>query len=129
MSNTTTPTLTVTGLAPGIYKFRLRVTDNSGATNDDVATILVNDITANQPPVANAGADKSVTLPTNSLTLNGEGTDNDGTIASYLWEKTVRGPAALSNATTKNLFVDGLTVGLYVFRLTVTDNDGYVDFD
>lgn len=129
LANNTTPTLTVTNLTAGVYKFRLRVTDNSGATNDDVATVLVNDIAANQPPVANAGEDKVITLPNNSTTINGNGSDNDGTITSYLWEKIVGGTATLTNATTKNLLVSNLAEGLYVFRLTVTDNSGYTDFD
>jgi gliding motility-associated-like protein len=127
--NATSPTLTLTGLVAGVYKFRLRVTDNSGATNDDVATVLVNDIAANQPPVANAGGDIVLTLPNNSATINGNGSDNDGTIDSYLWEKNVGGTATLTNATTKNLLASNLAEGLYVMRLTVADNDGYTDFD
>jgi len=31
----------------------------------------------NQPPVANAGADKNNKLPTNSVTLTGSGSDAD----------------------------------------------------
>ncbi|NJO24917.1 MAG: DUF4990 domain-containing protein, partial [Bacteroidia bacterium] len=36
---------------------------------------------ANQPPTANAGTDRTITLPVNNVTLNGSGTDPDGTIA------------------------------------------------
>ncbi|MEI9958263.1 MAG: hypothetical protein WDM90_18605 [Ferruginibacter sp.] len=31
--------------------------------------------------------DQNITLPTNAVTLNGSGTDTDGTIASYAWVK------------------------------------------
>ena len=65
------------------------------------------------------GQDQNITLPTNSLVLNGSGTDPDGTIASYQWIK-VSGPAAvLNDQTTPNLSLSGLVAGTYVFRLTV----------
>ena len=82
---------TVNNLAQGIYKFQLTVTDNGGATGKDTATVTVN-AAPNQPPVANAGTDLNITLPTNSVTLSGSGTDADGTIASYQWTK-ITGPS------------------------------------
>ena len=39
-------------------------------------------VTVNQPPVANAGPDITITLPTNTATLSGSGTDPDGTITA-----------------------------------------------
>ena len=42
---------------------------------------------ANIPPTASAGSDQTITLPTNSISLNGTGTDTDGSIASYQWTK------------------------------------------
>jgi beta-glucanase (GH16 family) len=78
---------------------------------------------SNVAPVANAGADKAITLPTNSITFNGSGTDSDGTISSYAWTR-ISGPntPTLSGATTATLSVSGTVAGTYVFRLTVTDN-------
>ena len=70
----------------------LTVTDNSGATGIDIVTITVNGA-ANQAPIANAGSNISITLPTNSVTLNGSGADPDGTIVGYSWTK-LSGPAA-----------------------------------
>jgi hypothetical protein len=82
------------------------------------------------PPTANAGADKNVTLPTNSVLINGSGSDADGTISSYAWT-TVSGPntPTLSGASTANLTASGLVSGAYVFRLTVTDNSGATGTD
>ncbi|MBN2485485.1 MAG: discoidin domain-containing protein [Bacteroidales bacterium] len=79
----------------------------------------------NIPPVANAGADKSIILPLNSVTIAGSGTDSDGTIASYLWVQ-VSGPntANLSEQATPTLIASNLVQGTYQFRLTVTDNQG-----
>jgi large repetitive protein len=77
----------------------------------------------NQPPTANAGSDQAITLPTNTVTLTGSGSDPNGSITAYNWTK-VSGPAqgtiqSPNNATTN---VTGLVEGTYVFRLTVTDN-------
>jgi ribosomal protein L14 len=118
-------TTMVTGLTQGIYRFRLQVTDNSGATADATVQVTVN-AAPNQPPVANAGADQTITLPANSVVLNGTASnDPDGTITTYTWSK-ISGPAAgaiaSANAVTTN--VTGLTQGVYRFRLQVTDNNG-----
>ncbi|TCZ67480.1 malectin domain-containing carbohydrate-binding protein [Flaviaesturariibacter aridisoli] len=80
---------------------------------------------ANQPPVANAGADVTITLPTSSTALNGSGTDADGTVTGYSWTQ-VSGPnaATFSNATAASPTVSGLVQGSYVFALVVTDNNG-----
>ncbi|AKA36093.1 PKD domain-containing protein [Flagellimonas lutaonensis] len=84
-----------------------------------------------QPPVANAGADQTVTLPTSSVTLNGSGTDPDGgVITGYQWTQQ-SGPntAALSGDDTPDLTASGLVEGSYVFRLTVTDDESDTGFD
>ncbi|MFD3004065.1 PA14 domain-containing protein, partial [Pontibacter toksunensis] len=85
---------------------------------------------ANQPPVANAGPDKTITLPTNSLQLSGSGTDSDGTIIGYSWSQ-VSGPstAAFSSKTVASPTVGSLLEGTYVFRLTVQDNGGLTASD
>src|SRR5207253_10120535 len=114
-----------TDLSAGSYVFSLKVTDNKGATATDNVTVTVNNSSpANQPPVSNAGPDKTITLPANSVTLTGTGSDADGSIASYAWTKvsgtggTIASPAAASTSIT------GLSVGSYTFKLTVTDNKG-----
>jgi len=118
-------TTTVTGLsAAGTYVFQLRVTDNDGATDDDNVTIVVSAI-ANTPPMANAGNNITITLPLNSTNLNGEGSnDPDGLIVTYAWTKISGGPCTIANASAAATGVSGLAAGTYVFRLTVTDNDG-----
>ena len=83
----------VNNLVEGTYVFRLKVTDNDGASSEDQVTVTVNP-KPNVAPVAKAGSDMAITLPTNTVTLSGNGsTDSDGTIASYQWTK-VSGPAA-----------------------------------
>lgn len=73
----------------------------------------------NIPPVANAGVDITITLPINTVTLTGDGTDADGTIASYEWKSGTN-----IVATTKVLVLSNLVAGDYDYSLTVTDNLG-----
>lgn len=83
----------------------------------------------NNPPKANAGSDKTMTLPQNSVVLSGLGTDSDGSISSYTWSK-VSGPSvSMSNSTTANLSLSNLVAGSYTFRLTVKDNDNATSSD
>ena len=90
-------TTTLTNLIAGTYVFRLTVTDNDGATGTDDVTVTVN-AALNQAPTANAGSDITLTLPINSTTLTGSGTDPDGTIASYAWSR-VSGPTTFTLGT------------------------------
>ena len=88
--------------------------------------VLIRDGAApNQAPTADAGSDKAITLPVNSVSLSGSGSDADGTIASYSWTK-IAGPSAFSikNATSATAQVSGLVEGVYKFELKVTDNKG-----
>lgn len=58
--------------------------------------------------------------------LDGSGSsDPDGTIQSYLWEM-IEGPSevTIGSSTSAIATVSGFTDGEYLFKLTVTDNDG-----
>lgn len=127
LANANTLTLTASGLAQGSYVFRLTVTDNSGGTKFDDVNVQV--LQANQSPTANAGPDKTITLPTNTVILSGSGTDPDDGVASYQWKTVSGGAATLTNANTPTLTVKGLVQGSYVFGLTVTDNSGATGYD
>ncbi|RZK47338.1 MAG: tandem-95 repeat protein, partial [Pedobacter sp.] len=123
----------VTGLVEGVYTFRLTVRDNRGGTNADAVNVTVNPapVPANQLPVASAGNNITITLPTNTATLNGtQSSDADGTIASYQWTQ-VAGPntATITNGGLTRPVVSGLIQGVYTFRLTVRDNRGGTSSD
>ncbi|MEJ0083041.1 MAG: PKD domain-containing protein [Puia sp.] len=122
-----TATTNITGLLQGVYIFTCTVTDNQGAQATDNVQITVNAATApaNQLPVANAGSDQTIQLPTSTVSLTGTGTDADGTIASYSWTK-LSGPAigTMSTPSAASTNITGLVQGIYVFTLTVTDNQG-----
>ncbi len=126
LGNANSASTTLSNLVQGTYVFKLTVTDNKGATGTDNVTITVNaGSVLNVPPTANAGSDISLTLPTNSTTLLGSGSDPDGSIASYSWSR-VSGPSTftLGNANSASTSLSNLVQGTYVFRLTVTDNKG-----
>jgi hypothetical protein len=115
---------TVQNLISGTYKFRVLVTDNYGATDDD--TVAVQMLGGNMPPVANAGQDQTVIIPANTANLDGSASnDPDGNITTYAWTK-VSGPAGgnISSPGSAKTMVTNLVEGTYVYQLTVTDNLG-----
>lgn len=124
-------TTSVTGLVAGTYDFELTITDNSGASDRDTVNVKVNPVVStpppitNKPPVAGAGNDIIIQLPTNTVTLNGSAsTDTDGSIVSYYWEKISGPDVRFSNAYAAVNVVSGMVAGNYIFRLTVKDNKG-----
>lgn len=80
----------------------------------------------NKPPIALAGPDQMITLPTDSVSLDGgSSSDPDGIISEWLWTK-ISGPASfniVSSAATKTI-TKNLIAGDYLFELKVTDNGG-----
>ncbi|TXJ28312.1 MAG: hypothetical protein E6Q24_05910 [Chitinophagaceae bacterium] len=112
-------------LEEGTYVFRLTVTDDGDSTASAEVQVTVNAAPpANQVPVVNAGNAQTITLPTNTLTLNGTASDNDGTIASYAWTKVSGGNATIVSPDAAQTEIRDLTQGFYVFRLSATDNSG-----
>src|SRR4249919_3421961 len=80
----------------------------------------------NKPPIAVAGPDRVITLPTDSVLLDGSSSsDPDGKISEWLWTK-ISGPASFNiiKPTDSLTKVRSLVVGTYLFELKVTDNGG-----
>lgn len=127
LSNKNTKSLTASNLKAGTYTFRFKVTDNKGAIAKDDVKVVINSTTSSAPTVS-AGADKTLTLPTNSVYIQGSASDSDG-IASYQWAKVSGGAASLSGQTTSKLRAYNLLAGTYVFRLTVKDTKGNSKYD
>ena len=78
----------------------------------------------NVAPVANAGADQTITLPVNTVSLDGsKSTDRDGSIKAWKWTKKT-GPTqyTLTAPTSSKTNATSLVEGVYVFTLAVTDN-------
>ena len=86
---------------------------------------------ANLPPVADAGITQSVNQ-NDLVTLNGSGSDSDGTITSYSWQQITGIPVTLNNSNTQTptFTAPSVTnVTVLTFELTVTDNGGAIGTD
>jgi alpha-tubulin suppressor-like RCC1 family protein len=136
IASSTSLSTTVSGLTvAGSYVFSLTATDNNSLTGTASVTVTVNaaattttttTTTTAVAPTVSAGADQTIQLPTNSMTLNGAAKGNNGaTIASVFWE-LVSGPGwvKFSNEWALTTTVTGLVAGTYVFELSATDDNG-----
>jgi len=115
----------VTGLVQGTYAFQLQVSNASGGTDTAMVYVYVNN--PDVAPIANAGNDTTITLPVNSVKLDGtKSYDPDGSIVSYNWSMSSGASGAtIVNANTSTPTVVGLpSAGSYTFVLTVKDNAG-----
>lgn len=127
-----TKTLKAAYLKAGTYTFRLKVTDDDGASATDDVRVVVNTSTTStstsSAPVVSAGSDKTLILPSNYTYITGTASDPDG-IASWLWTK-ISGPSVgITGATGSRIRVYNLVAGTYTFRLTVKDKKGNVKSD
>ena len=111
---------------PGTYVLRLTATDGTLTTTDDV-TITVNRVTPhNEPPVAKAGPDQTITIPEFAV-LTGSASDDGVPIGSEIslsWTQE-SGPATVvfgnsSAGLTAGLFA---VAGTYVLRLDASDGE------
>lgn len=121
--------------AGGFYKapvtegrYLVQSVSNEDPTLKDNIVIIVTALpSANTPPIANAGVDKTV-LQGTSVNLTGSGsTDGDGTIASYHWGQIIGTTVTLNNADSADPFFIAPSVTsaeTLTFVLTVTDDDG-----
>jgi hypothetical protein len=116
----------------GNYQFELTVTDDGGLRGKDTVRITVDSVAIlNHAPVANAGPDQTITLPTNSVTVDGSASfDLDNNIVTYSWTK-ISGPSSfnISNANSVQTQINNLAQGTYQFELKVTDAGGLFDDD
>jgi RHS repeat-associated protein len=111
--------------AAGTYVLRLTASDSELSSSGDV-TITVQPSPINQAPIVNAGADQTITLPTDTVTLSGAGTDDGlptGSVLTFSWSK-VSGPGTVNFATPNqaNSTAQFSASGSYVLRLTVSDS-------
>jgi len=119
-------TFDTTGLELGeITSVRLTADGTEVSLFDD---LTINVVASNQPPIADAGPDQTVTDTNRNgsepVTLDGSGSsDPDGTIQSYVWKE-----GATQIGTGVNPTVT-LSVGVHTITLTVTDDDAASDAD
>jgi RHS repeat-associated protein len=102
----------------GTYVVQLIVNDGTSSSAPVTTTITANA----QPPVVSAGPNQTITLPVNSVTLNGSATDN-GIPLTFAWS-VVSGPGAVTfnnpgSAVTTATFG---SAGTYVLQLTASNS-------
>ncbi|UCC93044.1 MAG: PKD domain-containing protein, partial [Thermoplasmata archaeon] len=113
----------------GLFIARFRVTDNDGATAQDVLRVQVSSsTTSNEPPTAEAGGPYDG-VAGEPVTLSGSGSDTDGTVVSYEWDfegdGTIDHFSPASGTTTKVY----QSSGFFNAVIYVTDDDGAVATD
>ena len=113
-------------------EFKLTVTDSDDFEHSDRVFVDVGNVLI--PPVADAGADQSVTEG-RTVTMDGSNShDPDGTISSVKWEQ-VSGNNQVTLTTTDELITSFTAPAVdsggdvLVFKLTLTDDDGLVSSD
>ncbi|XP_008578808.1 PREDICTED: dyslexia-associated protein KIAA0319 homolog [Galeopterus variegatus] len=103
---------------------RLTITDLDGATNSTTAALIVNSA-VDYPPVASAGPNQTITLPQNSITLNGNQSSDDHQIILYEWSLGPRSESkevTMQGVQTPYLHLSAMQEGDYTFQLMVTDS-------
>lgn len=114
----TNSTATLIPDVKGTYTIRLKVSDGTASSQDDV-TIMV----ANATPVANAGAD-AIAYVNSTVHLDGsDSNDSDGDSLDYNWTITAdaNGSTILNDANTTSPYFDANTTGDYTISLVVYD--------
>ncbi len=81
-----------------------------------------------KPPIVDAGADVTITLPIDRVTLPGKATD-DGKVVGWQWTKVSGPTTVLRDDRTATLVATMLIPGDYVFQLAAQDEDGAVGTD
>jgi beta propeller repeat protein len=106
----------------GEYQFELIVTDGEYMSEPDTVLILV----GNEPPVADAGPDKVVSME-DTVSLDGSGSYDPDVIdeLTYIWTQLEGPSVVLRNANSARPSFGCDQEALYVFQLVV--NDGFVD--
>ncbi len=119
------PTSATPSIVPdvtGSYQVQLEVSDPGGLTDTDDVSIWV--AAGNEPPVADAGSDRTVDVG-DSVTLDGSGSyDPNGDDLDYYWTFTSWPGAtapALNDQTSPVPHFTAAEIGAYVVSLVVTD--------
>lgn len=68
-----------------------------------------------------AGNDTIITLPVNSVTLKGAGSDPDSNLVTYTWSLLSGGTCTIDSPNAAVTTVSGLSQGMYTFRLIVSN--------
>lgn len=129
-SSPATPQTFATASATGQYVLQLSGNDTIFTTTSKVNLTVNPPVIPNNnlPPVVNAGPNQTITLPTNSVTLNGTVTDNDGlpvggTLTQFWEAVSAPGTVTFANPLATSTTATFSAAGVYVLRLTASDSE------
>ena len=120
------PTFTKSDLSVGTHIIYFKVKDNLGEWSNEVSASLIINFDSshsNEPPTADAGGSYSGYVNA-SISFDGPGSTDDGTIISYQWDFGDETTATGISPT--HVYTE---TGNYTVTLTVTDNGGKTDTD
>ncbi len=128
---TNSHTITLNTASVGTFSGSFTITTNDPDRPTIVIPVSATVANLNQPPVANAGPDQTVTDVDNdgfaSVTLDGSASfDPDGTIISYQWRE---GNVNLTGSIASPTAVVSLAVGEHIITLRVRDNNNVITQD
>ena len=109
--------------------FNLIVTDNEGLSASDEVRVKV--VPNNNPPVVDAGVNKSV-KELSQVSLLGHVTDADGTIDDYLWSQVSGQNVVITDSNIESasfIAPDVIDEEVLIFELTATDNENATGVD
>jgi hypothetical protein len=80
-------------------------------------------------PVVNAGADRQVQLPKDTVELMGSASVEEGEITDMQWEKLAGPELTLSGSDGSKLIISDLKGGVYTFRFAAQSDAGFTSHD
>lgn len=111
---TTTASTTRRYTQPGTIATRVRVTDDEGASRVKIVNLVLH-----RAPSPRIAAGRTVALPGDTITLNGAGSTDDGSITKHEWDLDGNGTFDTTGPTAATSFGG---VGTHTVRLRVTDD-------
>jgi len=117
------PQTTASFSAPGKYQLRLSVSDSQMVGTSD---LMVTVRPPNSPPIADAGPEQTIVLPSLTARLAGVASDDglpNGHVTSTWSQVSGPTPATFSDVHFVNSLVTVSQAGDYLFRLTVSDDE------
>lgn len=109
----------------GTYTFTLSVSDGS-STGTDTVQVVVQPAAAGDGFSVDAGADQTIELPVNTVSLSATVTANEGATLTYAWTAEPAVGVAFADASAAATNVTFTDPGTYTLTLTVSDGEASV---